>query len=115
MSASDPQMRQPSRSWRCDQTYIRVAGTWTYMYRAIDSDGNTIDFLLSPHRDCEAAKAFLQLVLAQAGRIQPRVINVDGHPAYPVAIEDLKQSGELPPRCHCRRSRYVNNRIEQDH
>jgi transposase, IS6 family len=108
------EMRQPNRSWRCDETYIRVAGQWTYLSRAIDSAGNTIDFLLSPRRDFIAARAFLQIAVAQAGRIQPCVINVDGHPAYPAAIEDLKRSGELSRRCRCR-SRYVNNRIEQDH
>jgi transposase-like protein len=109
------EMRQSNRSWRADETCVRVAGQWTYLYRAIDSAGNTIDFLLSPYRDFAAARAFLQLAEAQAGRIQPRVINVDGYPAYPAAIEDLKLSGELSRRCRCRRSRYVNNKIEQDH
>ncbi len=56
-----------------------VAGHWTYLYRAVDSAGDTIDFLLSPYRDRIAAKGFLQLALS--GRIRPRVINVDGHPA----------------------------------
>ena len=109
------EMRQPNRSWRADETYVRVSGQWTYLYRAIDSAGNTIDFLLSPYRDFAAARAFLQLAVTQAGRVQPRVINVDGHPAYRAAIEDLKRSGELSRRCRCRRSRYVNNKIEQDH
>src|SRR4028118_1939635 len=68
------EMRNPNRSWRVDETYIRVAGRWTYLYRAIDSAGNTIDFLLSPYRDAVAAKGFLQLAIAPAGRIQPRVI-----------------------------------------
>src|SRR5919107_2419728 len=105
------EMRNPNRSWRVDETYICVAGQWTYLYRAVDSAGNTIDFLLSPYRDTVAAKGFLQLAIAQAGRIQPRVINVDGHPAYPAAVADLKGSGELTWRCRCRRSRYVNNRL----
>ena len=81
----------------------------------MDSAGNTIDFLLSPKRDLVAAKGFLQLALAQAGDIRPRVINVDGHAAYPAAIADLKASGELGRECRCRRSPYINNRIEQDH
>ena len=50
------EMRRPNRSWRVDETYVRVAGRWTYLYRAIDSAGNTIDFLLSPNRDLTAAK-----------------------------------------------------------
>jgi transposase, IS6 family len=109
------EMRQLNRSWRCDETYIRVAGQWTYLYRAVDSTGQTIDFLLSPKRDLIAAKAFLQMAIVQAGRLRPRVINVDGRPAYPAAVEQLKASGELPRRCRCRCSPYINNMVEQDH
>jgi len=108
------EMRRPNRSWRVDETYIRVGGAWTYLYRAIDSAGNTIDFLLSPYRDLIAAKSFLQLAIAQAGRIRPRVINVDGHPAYP-AVAELKRSCDLGPSCQCRCSPYMNNIVEQDH
>ena len=91
-------MSHPNRAWRVDETYVRVAGRWTYLYRAIDSAGDTIDFPLSPNRDLIAAKGFLQLALS-AGQIRPRVINVDGHPAYASAIEELKQAsvmGQLP-------------------
>ena len=109
------EMRNPNRLWRCDETYIRVAGRWTYLYRAVDSAGNTIDFLLSPYRDAIAGKGFLQLAIAQAGRIQPRVINIDGHPAYPAAVGQLKRSGDLGLNCQCRRSPYMNNILEQDH
>ena len=63
------EMRRPNRSWRVDETDVRVAGQWTYLYRAIDSAGNTIDFLLSLYRDCAAVRAFLQLAAAQASRI----------------------------------------------
>jgi transposase, IS6 family len=98
------QMRHPNRSWRVDETYIRVAGRWTYLYRAIDSTGNTIDFLLSPKRDLTAARDFLRLTLLQAGERRPRVINADGHPAYPSTIEQLKQAGELGQTCHFRRA-----------
>ena len=90
------EMRHPNRFWRVDETSIRVAGQWAYLYRAIDSAGNTIDFLVSPYRDTFAAKSFLQLAVAQAGPIQPRVINVDGHPAYPVAVEQLKVRRTTP-------------------
>ena len=71
-------MRNPNRSWRVDETYIRVAGRWTYLYRALDSAGNTIDFLLSPYRDTFGAKSFLQLAIAQAGRIQPALSTLMG-------------------------------------
>src|SRR3954468_22462490 len=75
--------------------------------------GRHDSFLLSPNRDRVAAKGFLQLALS--GRNRPRVINVDGHPAYPGVIDELKKSGELGERCRCRPSQYMNNVIEQDH
>jgi transposase-like protein len=108
------EMRRPNRSWRVDETYIKVAGTWAYLYRAIDSAGETIEFMLSPKRDLIAAKLFLRLALSGGG-LPPRVINVDGHPAYTRAISELKQSGALGRRCRCRTAPYLNNIIEQDH
>ena len=92
-----------------------MAGNWTYLYRAVDSAGDTIDFMLSPKRDLTAAKLFLRLALSGTGGVRPRVINVDGHPAYARAIDDLKLSGDLGRRCRCRPSPYSSNVIEQDH
>jgi len=108
-------LRHPNRSWRVDETYIRVSGRWTYLYRALDSEGNTIDFMLSPHRDRAAAKHFLQLALWRVRHLRPRVINVDGHPAYPSVTAELKQTGELPKTYRYRHSPCLNNVIEQDH
>ena len=71
--------------------------------------------MLSPKRDLTAAKLFLRLALSGTGGVRPRVINVDGHPAYARAIAELKQSGDLGRRCRCRPSPYLNNIIEQDH
>src|SRR5215472_13787082 len=102
------EMRHPNRSWRVDETYVRVAGNWAYVYRAVDSAGETIEFMLSPKRDPIPAKLFLRLALL-AGGPPPRVINVDGHPAYARAITELKQSGELGRRCGCRTASYLNN------
>ena len=93
------EMRRPNRSWRVGETYVRVLGRWTYLYRAVDSEGNTIDFMLSPNRDLTAAKYFLHLALWRTREVRPRVINVDGHPAYARAIAELKSSGELGRRC----------------
>ena len=107
-------LRRPGSSWRVDETYVRVGGAWTYLYRAIDSQGDTIDFMLSPKRDLVAARLFLRLALGRSGA-HPRVINVDGHPAYARAISDLKESGELGQRCRCRPIAYLNNIVEQDH
>ena len=109
------EMRKPNRSWRVDETYVRVAGRWTYLYRAVDSGGATIDFLLSPKRDAPSAERFFQKALRAPGHPRPRVINVDGNPSYPKVIIELKQAGALGRRCRCRPVRYLNNILEQDH
>src|SRR5262249_5651803 len=67
-------------SWRVDEPYVRVGGSWAYLFRAVDSAGETIEFMLSPKRDLIAAKLFLRLALSATNGIRPRVINVDGHP-----------------------------------
>src|SRR3954471_18080142 len=110
-----PELRMTDRSWRCDETYLRVAGKWTYLYRAVDSTGDTIDFLLSPRRDAAAAKRFFQKALRTPNHPRPRVINVDRNPAYPRALDELKRTRELGRRCRCRPVRYLNNVVEQDH
>jgi transposase-like protein len=107
-------LRRPNRSWRVDETYVKVAGRWAYLYRAVDSAGETIEFMLSPKRDLAAAKLFLRFALSGAGP-RPRVINADGHPAYASAVAELKHTGELARRCRCRTAPYLNNIIEQDH
>src|SRR6202158_1218750 len=109
------ELRRTNASWRVDETYLPVAGKWTYLYRAVDSEGNTIDFFLSPNRDAHAAKMFLQKALRAPGHPRPRVINVDGNPSYPKVISELKRTGELGRRCRCRPVRYLNNIVEQDH
>jgi transposase-like protein len=88
---------------------------WTYLYRAVDSAGETIDFMLSPRRDVVAAKHFNQMALWRTGPVRPRVINVDGHASYPPAIAELKESGALSSRRRCRPSPSMNNILEQDH
>ena len=92
-----------------------MKGVWTYLYRAIDCTGDTIDFLLWPKRDAVAAKLFLQLALRNGAQIRPRVIHVDGHQAYTQAITELKRNGELGRRCRYRRCPYLNHVVEQDH
>jgi len=110
-----PELRMTNRSWRVDETYLRVAGKWTYLYRAVDSTGATIDFLLSARRDAAAAKGFFQKALRSLVHPRPRVINVDGNPSYPKVIAELKRTGALGRRCRCRPVRYLNNIVEQDH
>jgi len=90
---------------------VKVAGNWAYLYRAVDSAGETIEFMLSPKRDLVAETLFLRLALSGGGP-RPRVINVDGHPAYAGAVDELKQAGELGRGCRCRTAPYLNNIIE---
>ena len=108
------ELRRTNASWRVDETSQRVAGEWTYLYRAVDSQGNTIDFLLSPNRDAAAAKWFFRKALRASGHPRPRVINVDGNPSYPKVIAELKLNRELGRRCRCRPVPYLNNIVEQD-
>jgi IS6 family transposase len=110
-----PRLRMTNGSWRVDETYLRVAGKWTYLYRAVDSTGDTIDFLLSRKRDADAAKRFFQKALRSPNHPRPRVINVDGNPSFPKVVEELKRTRELGRRCRCRPVRYLNNVVEQDH
>src|SRR3954468_21215791 len=95
--------------------YIRMKGRWTYLYRAVDSRGQTIDFLLSAKRDAEAAKRFFRKALGQPHTVNPRTITVDKNPAYPCAVEQLKEDGELWRRSRLRQCKHLNNIVEQDH
>ncbi len=72
-----PHLKQTNDSWRVDETYIKVKGEWMYLYRAVDSAGNTLEFMLSENRDTQAAKRFLSKALGACHTITPRVINVD--------------------------------------
>jgi IS6 family transposase len=108
-------LKRVNRSYRVDETYIKVKGQEKYLYRAVDSAGQTIDFLLTAKRDASAAKRFFQKVFSLAVNPIPRVINVDKNPAYPAAIRALKQEGTLPHRVRLRQCKYLNNVIEQDH
>jgi transposase, IS6 family len=110
-----PHLQRTTDSWRVDETYIKVKGEWLYLYRAVDSIGNTLEFLLSEHRDAQAAKRFLARALDASHTTTPRVINVDRNPAYPKAVDELKAEGQLPQGCQLRPVKYLNNLIEQDH
>src|SRR5437762_13387304 len=82
------ELKPTNGSWRTDETYVRVAGRWTYLYRAVDSTGATIDFLLSETRDLTSPRRFFQKALAAPGHPRPRVINVDGNPSYNIVEQD---------------------------
>ena len=86
-----------------------------YLYRAVDSQGNTLEFFLSPRRDAQAAKRFFAKALAAPHSSTPRVITVDKNAAYPKAFKELKAERIMPDACELWQSKYLNNLIEQDH
>ena len=110
-----PHLRLTNDSYRVDETYIKVKGAWKYLYRAVDSTGQTIDFMLSAKRDARAAKRFFRKMLKAAKHQSPRVINVNWNKAYPLAVEELKEEGVLSVASQLRRCKYLNNILEQDH
>jgi IS6 family transposase len=102
-------------SWRVDETYVKVKGTWMYLYRAVDSQGKTLEFHLSAARDAEAAKRFFTKTLDASHTMVPRVMTVDTNAAYSKAVTELKATGTLAVACELRQSTYLNNLVEQDH
>src|SRR6266567_5647604 len=110
-----PHLKRTADSWRVDERYIKIKGVWTYLYRAVDASGNTLDFWLSETRDSDAAKRFFRKALTATHTVTPRVINVDKNAAYPKALKELKAEGVVPKSCELRQVKYLNNRIEQDH
>ena len=105
--------RSVGDSWRVDETYLKVRGQWVYLYRAVDKEGRTVDFLLSKRRDVAAAKRFFSRATKQHGA--PRVITLDGYAASHRAVTKLKEAGTLPRRVRIRSCKYLNNVVEQDH
>ena len=102
-------LKPTNKSWRVDETYVKVKGTWRYLYRAIDSAGATIDFLLSSRRDADAAKRLFRKALRDPSHPQPRVINTDLAPIYASAIPTIKKEDLLRERCRHRPVQYLNN------
>jgi IS6 family transposase len=108
-------LKATTDSWHVDETYVKVKGTWMYLYRAVDAAGNTLEFRLSPTRDAEAAKRFFHKTLEASHTVTPRVITVDKNAAYPKALTELKAAGAVPDSCELRQVKYLNNVVEQDH
>ena len=112
--------RSVGRKWHVDETYIKVRGQWRYLYRAVDSNGDTVEFWFSEKRNLTAAKRFLRKALRRHGR--PERIVIDGSQTNREAILTCDTADRLQDQSkrelkpiRIRQSAYLNNRIEQDH
>ncbi len=136
-----PHLKPTTDSWRVDETYLKVRKAWMYLYRAVDCEGDTLELLLSPMRDAEAATRFfvkalhatVRSVPQEARPVEeqveeptaavdlnttksaPRVITGDKNAAYPQAMAALKAAGILPQSVELRQVNYLNTLVEQDH
>ena len=98
-------------SWRMDETYVKVNGKWKYLYRAVDKEGKTIDFLLTAKRDKAVAKRFFDKATAANGT--PEKITMDKSGANKAAIDGI--NADMERAMVVRQIKYLNNRVEQDH
>jgi transposase-like protein len=105
--------RPVDSSWRVDETYIKVKGQWRYLYRAVDKQGQTVDFLLTKNRDKAAAVRFFMKAISN--HEVPEKITLDGSQASHQAVAELKAEGVLPAQTLVWTNKYLNNMIEQDH
>jgi transposase, IS6 family len=110
-----PWLRATNDSYRVDETYIKIKKPWHYLYRAVDSTGATLDFMLSATRAADAAERFFRQVLQASHGLTPRVVTVDKHAAYPLAVDVLQHDGTLSETCLLRQCEYLQNMVEQDH
>jgi transposase-like protein len=108
-------LKMSGTSYLVDETYIKVGKTCKYLYRAVDKEGNTIEFMLSAKRDVCAAKRFFKKMMRAEHRILPFTISVDKKAAYPEAFGTSQEELIVPKDCKLRRVKYLNNVIEQDH
>ncbi|MGG3528279.1 IS6 family transposase [Bacillus pseudomycoides] len=108
-------LKQTNDSWRVDETYIKVKSQWMYLYRAVDSKGNTIDFYLSKARNHKAAKRLFKKALQSFHISEPRVVTVDKNPTYPIEVEELRKEKKMPLGIQLRQVKYLNNIVEQNH
>jgi putative transposase len=114
LEAQFRQVKKPiGKSWRMDETYIKVKGQWVYYYRAVDKENQTIDFFLSPTRDTQAAQAFFEKAIKSSGL--PEKVNMDKSGANLAGLEQINQGLPENQQIAVRQVKYLNNPIEQDH
>lgn len=110
-----PHLKMTGTSYRIDETYVKVGRSWKYVYRALDKDGQTIEFLIAANRDIPAVKRFFKKMMRADHRRLPLSISVDKHASYPDAFSASQQEKVLPFDCRLRRTKYLTNIVEQDH
>ena len=110
-----PHLKRCNDSYRVDETYIKIKGIWQYLYSAVDSDGNTLDWMLSRYRNKKAAKRFFKKIMSNPHCKKPRVINVDKAKAFPPAFAECQSESIIPINTKLRQQKYLNNIQEQDH
>jgi transposase-like protein len=108
-------LKMSGTSYRLDETYVKVGKAWKYLYRAVDKEGATIEFMLSAKRDVSAAKRFFKKLMRADHRRLPFTIGTDKHASYPESFAASVKEKVLPFDCKLRRVKYLNNVIEQDH
>ena len=108
-------LKPTNDSWRMDETYLNIKGENAYLYRVVDSEGKTIDFFISQHRDKDGAMNFFGKALKATYNQQLRVITTDKYAATEVAICEMIYSGIISVKTTLRKVKYLNNIIEQDH
>ncbi|MBA3714999.1 MAG: IS6 family transposase [Pyrinomonadaceae bacterium] len=110
-----PHLKLAGASYRIDETYVKVGKSWKYLYRAVDKDGNTIEFMLTAKRNISAVKRFFLKMMRADHRRLPFSISVDKHASYPDAFTASQEVKMLPSDCRLRRTKYLTNIVEQDH
>jgi transposase, IS6 family len=106
-------LKMSGTSYRVDETYIKVGKTCRYLYRAVDKQGSTIEFMLSAKRDVSAAKRFFKKLMRAEHRRLPFSISVDKNAAYPEAFSTSQAERIVPKDCKLRRVKYLNHVIER--
>lgn len=110
-AAFQQKKKRVGNRWRMDETYIKVKGQWTYYCRAVDKQGNTVDFLLTATRDTKAARRFFKKAITNNGK--PSLVNIDQSGANTAGLQQVNREQKI--RIKIRQCKYLNNIIEQDH
>src|ERR1700684_4156481 len=103
--------RPAGRSWRMDETYVKIRGEWRYLYRAVDKEGNTVDFLLRARRNTAAAQSYCEKSIQQTD--VPETVTIDKSGANLAALHAVNAGRDTPIKI--RQVKYLNNVVEQDH